>query len=129
VNRDTDLVAFSQRLFAFRAAHPELRPTTWESKPTWLDGYAATATNAYLGDATKSVLAWRTGELYVAYNRGTAQVSVTLPAAPAGKAWYRATDTSSNLEPNNFAVAGSEYRMQGSSYGLPARALAIFFTR
>lgn len=129
VNRDTELLAFSQRLFAFRAAHPELRRTTWEHAPAWLDGYAAPATGAYLGDATKTVLAWRTGELYVAYNRGTAQVTVTLPGAPAGKAWYRAADTSANLAPNNFAVAGSEYRMQGSSYGLPARSLAIFLAR
>ena len=128
-NRDTTLVTFAQRLFAFRAAHPALRPTDWSEKPTWLDGYGNAATSAYLGDATKSVLAWRTGELYVAYNRGAAQVTLTLPAAPAGTAWYRAADTSAALEPTNFAVPGSEYRMMGSSYGLSARSLAIFIAQ
>jgi hypothetical protein len=81
------------------------------------------------GDATKTVLAWRTGDLYVAYNRGTSQVSVTLPPPGAGRAWYRAADTSAGLEPNNFAVPGSEYRVQGSTYGLPPRSLAIFVAR
>jgi len=128
-NRDTELATFAQRLFAFRAAHDELRPTTWASRPSWLDGHGAAATGAYLGDATKAVLAWRTGKLYVAYNRGTSQVTVTVPAPPAGKAWYRAADTSAGLEPNNFAVPGSEYRMQGSSYGLAPRSLAIFVAR
>jgi glycogen operon protein len=131
VDGDTSVSTFSQRLFAFRAAHPELRPTGWDGKPAWLDGHGAAATGAYLADASRAVLAWRTGTLYVAYNRGTAQVTVTLPAAPApaGTGWYRAADTSAGLEPNNFAVPGSEYRMQGGSYGLAARSLAIFIAR
>ena len=48
---------------------------------------------------------------------------------PGAGAWYRAADTSKALEPDNFAVPGSEYRMQGTQYGLPGRSLAIFVAK
>ncbi|MBA3461600.1 MAG: glycogen-debranching protein [Deltaproteobacteria bacterium] len=138
--QDPALWTFAQRLFAFRTAHAALRPTRWRSSSevTWLDGFAGVAAGGYMDDATKAVLAWKldgaafgdiAAAIYVAYNRGAAGVTVTLPAPPAGLAWYRSADTGPGLEPNNFAAAGSEYRMQQAQYGLGARSLAIFVAR
>ena len=134
--QDAALWTFAQRLFRFRSAHPALRPAAWlGAERTWLDGHGATATQAYLDDATKTVLAWRldgtalgdpAAAIYVAYNRGTAAVTVTLPDPPTGLTWYRIADTGSGLEPDNFAAAGSESPMHQATYGLGARSLAVF---
>ncbi len=127
----TPVTTFAQRLFQFRAAHPALRPATWAG--TWRDDTGASAGAAYLADATKPVLAWQlTGSdpLYVVYNRGTADVTVTLAAPPAGTAWYRAADTAAWDEPGaNFAPAGSESLMHQATYSVFARSLVIFIAR
>ena len=66
------------------------------------------------------------GSIYAVYNRGTAAVTVTLPAAPGSASWYRSGDTGSGLEPDNWAAPGSESMMQQSQYGLESRAMAVF---
>ena len=130
----TPVTTFAQRLFQFRAAHPALRPATWlGDRVTWRDANGAAST-AYLADASQPVLAWQldgtalgdTASIYVAYNRGAAAVTVTLPAGT----WYRAADTGAWDEPDaNFALPGSEYLMHQATYSLGARSLAIFVTR
>jgi glycogen operon protein len=128
---ETDpLWTFAQRLLAFRAAHAALRPSGWFA-PTWLDDTGHVANGAYLGDATKPILAWQTPNepIYVAYNRGANKVTVTLPAAPTGLAWYRAANTASFLEASgNFTLPGEEATVQ-AAYDLDSRALAIFIAR
>ena len=120
--RTQPLVTFTQRLFAFRAAHPALHGGTWIADSSFHDASGAIAD---LG-ATQTALAWWVGDVYVAYNRGTTAVTITLPSGPT---WYRSGDTSSGLEPGNFAAPGDEYMMHQSQYGVAPRSLAVFIAR
>ncbi len=123
------LWTFTQRLLAFRAAHAALRPSGWTA-PIWYDDAGHVASGAYLSDATRAILGWSAGrDLYLAYNRGPNQVTVTLPPAPAGLAWYRAANTAAFLEAQaNFVLPGDEAAVQ-PTYDLDGRALAIFVAR
>ncbi|HEY3806718.1 MAG TPA: alpha-amylase family glycosyl hydrolase [Kofleriaceae bacterium] len=130
----TDILwTFTQRMLAFRAAHPALRPAGWSS-PTWFDGTGAIASTAYMATATEPVVAWTVGgtsdPIYVAYDRGAADVTITIPAAPNGLTWYRVADTGAWDEPGaNIAAPGSEYMMHQASYALGARSLALFIAK
>jgi hypothetical protein len=110
-------------LLAFRAAHPALRPTAWTA-PAWIDDAGNAASGAYLGDATRPILGWRAGDVYVAYNRGATKVTITLPPG----AWARAANTAAFMEPQNFAAPGDEQTVP-ATYDLDARAVAIFVAR
>jgi isoamylase len=125
------LWTFTQRLLGFRAAHPALRPDGWFA-PTWYDDAGNVASAAYMGDATKPIVAWRTPDsdpMFVAYNRGGAKVTFTLPSAPTGLAWYRAANTAAFLEPSaNFALPGAETAV-APTYDLDSRALVILVAR
>ena len=124
------LWTFAQRLFHFRAAHPELQRADWSGAPQFLDANGQPASGAYMGDATRPVIAWRTGSVYVGYNRSTAKVTLTLPAPPAGQSWYRAANTAAFMEPqNNFVAPGSEQAVTQATYDLDARALVILIAR
>ncbi|CAN5923734.1 glycogen debranching protein GlgX [soil metagenome] len=132
---------FTRRLLQFRAAHAALRHPTWiePADIAWRDASGATASKAYLDDATRPVLAWQlaaeqlgdtTRSIYVAYNRSTQATAVTLPGPPANTAWYRVADTAGFLEAEaNIAEPGTEYRMQQARYDLGARSLALFIAR
>jgi isoamylase len=124
-------VTFAQRLFAFRASHGELHGGAWldASALSFHDATGAVAASAYMADAAQPVLAWQVGATYAAYNRGTAPITVTLPAPPNGTTWYRSGDTQSGLEPNNWAAAGAEYMMHQLLYTLAARSIAVFVAR
>src|SRR5262249_22505326 len=103
------------------------------SEVTWFDDRGAVATGAYMDDATRPVVAWRLAvagdTIYVAYNRGGAQVALTLPAPPAGTAWYLAADTGAWFEPKgNSSPPRGETRMS-LQYDLGARSLALFVAR
>jgi isoamylase len=123
-SRGDALWTFTQRALAFRAAHPALRPTTW-TQPTWLDDAGNVASGAYLGDASRAVLGWRTGDVYVAYNRGATKLTITLPPGT----WARAANTAAFMEPqSNFVAPGDEQLVQ-ATYDLDGHALAIFVAR
>ncbi len=127
------LWTFAQRMLAFRAAHPALRPASWIA-PTWLDNTGAPASTAYMSGASNPILAWTVGgasdPIYVAYNRGTADVTVTIPTAPGGLTWYRVADTGAWDEPAaNIAAPGGEYMMHQATYSIAARSLALFIAR
>src|SRR6185437_12630513 len=118
---------FTQRLLQLRASHAALRPhalssssVAW-SHPTdqslgWrLDGAA-------LGDVARAI--------FVAYTGGTAAVAVTLPAHAPDTHWFRVADTGAWAESwGNIAAPGTEYMMNGTTYQLGARSLAIFVER
>ena len=135
----TPFWTFTQRLLHFRAAHPALHPDTWiePAQVSWRDAAGQPVTGAFMDDTSKPVLAWRLDgttlgdqTLYIIYNRSPQPLRVTLPAPPAGLAWYRAGDTSAFMEAqNNFALPGDEYRMGQTHYDLAARALVIFLAR
>ena len=132
---------FARRMMQFRAAHAAFRPQTWiePAQISWRDATGTVASGAYMDDATRPVLAWRldgaalgdaSPAIYVAYNRGTQLVAVTLPPPPSGLAWYRVADTGAWMEPQaNIAEPGAEYRMNQSRYDLTARSLALFIAR
>ncbi len=130
---------FTQRLMKFRSAHPALHPAKWiePGQVSWRDAAGQVVNGAYMDDASKPVLAWRLDggslddqTLYIAYNRSPQQVQISLPAPPAGLAWYRVGDTSAWMEAqNNFHAPGSEYRMNQSLYDLGARGLVIFVAK
>ena len=132
---------FARRLMQFRAAHAALRHPTWiePAQIAWLDGNSAIANGAYLDDASKNVLAWQldgaglgdsAASIYVAYNRGAADVVLHLPAPPANLAWYRVADTGAWMEPQaNASAPGDEYKMNQRRYDLAARSLALFIAR
>jgi glycogen operon protein len=138
---DSAFTVFARRMLAFRRAHPALRHAAWiePAQVSWRDAAGNVATGAYLDDATRPVLAWRldgtalgdpAAALFVTYNRGATEVATTLPAPPAGTAWYRVADTGAWMEPQaNIAAPGSEYRMNQSRYDLAGRSLALFIAR
>jgi glycogen operon protein len=138
---EPQFTTFARRMMQFRSAHAAFRPAAWiePAQISWRDATGSVASGAYMDDASRPVLAWRldgaalgdvSPALYVAYNRGTAQIAVTLPPPPAGLAWYRVADTGAWMEPQaNIAAPGSEYRMNQSRYDLAARSLALFIAR
>ncbi|MGE0403724.1 MAG: hypothetical protein AB7T06_43860, partial [Kofleriaceae bacterium] len=130
-----------RRMMQFRAAHAALRHPAWiePAQIAWRDATGAIASGAYLDDATKPVLAWQLDgaalgdtatSIYVAYNRGTTDAILQLPAPPANLAWYRVADTGAWMEPQaNISAPGNEYRMNQRRYDLGARSIALFIAR
>ncbi len=123
----TDQLAFrlfTQRLLQLRASHAALRPHALSSASiSWV--YPADQAlgwrldGAALGDVARAI--------FVAYDGGTAGVTFTLPAHAPDTHWYRVADTGAWAEAwGNAAAPGTEYMMNGPSYALGARSLAIF---
>ncbi|MFT3692890.1 MAG: alpha-amylase family glycosyl hydrolase [Kofleriaceae bacterium] len=118
------LLTFTQRLLAFRAAHAALRPTTWIA-PTFFTDTGVVATATYMNDATRSIIMWQQGDVLVAYNHGAAKATFTFPPGT----WVRAANTASFLEATgNFVAPGDETAVT-ATYDLDAKALAVFITR
>jgi len=131
---ETAFTTFARRMLQFRGAHPALRRADWvePSQVSWRDAAGNVASAAYLDDASKPVLAWQLeSALYVAYNRGTQNVRVTLPGAPAGTAWHRVADTASWMEPQaNIVAPGAEERLGDQSrYDVGPRSLVLLVAR
>jgi isoamylase len=140
---------FSRRLMQFRNAHPALRPASFFTGTdpdhnglkdiTWYRDDGNEADGGYMGDASRHFLAWRidaqaAGEsvrsIYIAYNGWSGNVTATLPAPAAGKAWFRAGDTSAFDEGSgNFREPGAEDLMAGSTYTLNPRSVLILVER
>jgi glycogen operon protein len=139
------LFTFAARLFAFRSAHPALRPRAYRTGTdpdgnglkdvTWLRADAAEIDAAYANDRASAFLGFRVdGEaagdsvrsIYVAINGG-APLGVTLPPEAPGKAWYRAADTSLG---EGFAAPGTEVAIAPqTAYGLADRSVGVFVER
>lgn len=144
VTTEAPLLAFAQRLFAFRAAHPALRPAKFRQGTdpdgnglkdvSWHRADGSEADNATMA-STGTFLGFRldgapagdpAAALYVAYNGGPGAQRVSLPAAPKGLRWFRAADTS--LAEGGFAAPGNEILVDGA-LDLAGRAVAIFVAR
>jgi glycogen operon protein len=118
-------VTFTQRLLAFRRAHPALRPDDWWSDDdvTWIGTDGLVLPDEFFDDPGAHFLGWRVGDIYVAYNGAPQALTVTLPP---GTAWRRAADTAAAMEPDaNFRAPGAE-DAAGPHYTMAARSLAIF---
>jgi len=144
-----NFATFTDRLIAFRKAHPALRPANFYTASdtngnglgqlVWFTPAGATPDGAYWGNTNNHALAWRidgtefgdTG-IYVAYNGWSGDVTFNLPAPTPGKQWYRVTDTSTWAEgPNQVANPGAEAFIGGAStsYLLRARGLLLLIAK
>ena len=140
---------FVSRLLAFRAAHPALRPAAFRTgtdhdgnglpDEAWLTATGAAASSAYLDDPDQHFLglwldAGESGDpassIYLAYQQDYLPLTVQLPPPHAGQAWYRVADTSNNVPAGeNFAAAGDEVALGGTTYAMQGRSVAIFIQR
>lgn len=149
--QDTDFKTYTQRLIAFRKAHPALRPLNFYAgndgngnvmeQLRWFKPDGGVADAAYFNGSANHALAWRidgsefgdpASAIYVAYNGWSGLVNFTLPWPGAGKQWYRVTDTSAwNEGANTVAAPGSEALIGGewTSYGLQGRALLVLIAK
>lgn len=147
----TNFAVFTQRLLAFRKAHPALRPQTWYSgsdtngngmaQLQWLTPSGAPADTGYWGDSNNHAIAWQldgsafndpAAAIYIAYNGWSGDVNFTLPSPGSGKSWYRVTDTCNWAEgPDTVAEPGAEVRIgdAGAGYGLCGRAVLLLIAK
>jgi isoamylase len=147
----TNFKTYTQRMIAFRKAHAALRPLNFYSagdgngnglgQLDWFTPAGAAPDGAYWGNGNNHALAWRydgtelgdtASSIYVAYNGWSGDVTFRLPAPPAGKSWYRVTDTSTWAEgPNQVASPGTEAFIggQGTDYVLHGRALLLLIAK
>ena len=147
----TNFRAFTQRLIAFRKAHPALRPLNFYSasdtngnvmeQMRWFAPDGSVPSSAYFNDANQQSLAFRidgtefgdtASAIYVAYNGGSSAVTFTLPWPGTGKTWYRVTDTCPWAEgPDQVRAPGQEDVLsgEGSTYGLCARGRLLLIAK
>lgn len=148
---DTDFRTFTQRLIAFRKAHPALRPTNFYAandtngnvmeQMRWFKPDGAQADATYFNSPSNHALAWRidgsefgdpASAIYVAYNGWSGDVNFTLPWPGNGRNWYRVTDTATWNEGANTVVApGNEAFIggEGTNYGLQARSVLLLIAK
>ncbi len=142
---NASFVSWTGAVFAFRAAHPSLRPAKfWTGKDNdgnglpdvgFLDTTGAAASTAYLADSNNHFLAWRIDgaeggdssvrSVYVAYDGWTSDLPATLPAAGAGTSWWVAGDSASG----SFAAPGHETALGAASVTVKARSIAVLVER
>jgi glycogen operon protein len=142
---------FTQRLIAFRKAHPALRPAGFYSgadtngnvmeQLRWFQPSGAVADSAYMSNSGNHALAWRidgtelgdpAAALYVAYNGWSSPVSFSLPWPGAGRSWYRVTDTCPWAEgAGQVRAPGSEDLVggEGTGYSVCGRGLLLLLAR
>jgi isoamylase len=142
---------FTQRLIAFRKAHPALRPANFFSsvdnngnvmeQMRWFQPNGAVADTTYMGNGGNHSLAFRidgselgdtASAIYVAYNGWSGAVNFSLPWPGTGKSWYRVTDTCPWAEGSGqVASPGSEAFVggEGFSYGMCGRGLLLLIAK
>jgi isoamylase len=137
---------FTQRLIAFRKAHPALRPAGFYSDSdtngngmpqlSWHTPAGPAPDEAYWNDAGKHALGWRIDgselgdsapALYVGYNGGPDSAEFTLPSPGEGRQWHLVTDTGSGTEgPGQVAEPGFERLLGGEGTDHTAQARTVF---
>ena len=136
-------MTFTQRLLAFRQAHPALRPVDFytAAQVQWSRPDGGTADAGYFTNPDNHALAWTidgtafqdpSSTLYIAYNAWSGNVTFTLPSPGAGKNWFRVMDTSPFLEPaGNIVAGGTEEKIGGANatYTLGPRAVLLLAAR
>ncbi|MDI1463560.1 isoamylase [Catellatospora sp. KI3] len=148
---ESNFQTFTARMVAFRKAHPALRPANFYTAADgngnglgqleWFTPAGTAPDGAYWGNANNHALAWRldgtefgdsAAALYTAYNGWSGDVTFTLPAPPAGKSWYRVTDTSTWAEGSGqVATPGTEALLGGggTAYVLHGRAVLLLLAK
>ncbi|WP_024872052.1 isoamylase [Tolumonas lignilytica] len=142
---------FTQRLIAFRKAHPALHPVDFYSgvdnngnvmeQLRWFEPNGSVADSTYFNDSNNHALAYRidgtefndpASSIYVAYNGWSDNVNFVLPWPGTGKSWYRVMDTSNwNEGGANIVAPGSETYIggEGTNYGLNGRGVLVLIAK
>lgn len=134
---------FAQRVLAFRAAHPALRPEDFytTAQVQWFKPDGAVADTAYFVNPDNHAIGWMidgtafqdpNSRIYLAYNAWSGNVNFTLPSPGDGKAWFRSLDTSLFLEgAGNMVTPGTEEKIggAGANYGLGPRAVLVLIAK
>ena len=142
---------FSQRLIAFRKAHPALRPINFYGSTDangnameqlrWFKPDGAVADTAYFNGTGNHAIAWRidgsefgdsASAIYIAYNGWSGNVNFVLPWPGAGKQWYRVMDNATWNDGANTVVApGSESFIGGewTHYSLEGRSVLLLIAK
>jgi isoamylase len=144
-NRHQAFYTFSQRLMAFRGAHPALRPAEFFSGAdrngdgvkaiTWYQANGAEADGSYMASTNEHYLAYRidgsevgdsAASILVLYNGWSGPISATVPEARPGKNWHIVSDTARWMEADsNFRAAGTETRLDSREYGVAGRSVVL----
>ncbi|KFE72454.1 glycogen debranching protein [Hyalangium minutum] len=147
----TTFKTFTQRMIAFRRAHPALRPLNFYSavdnngnvmeQHRWFKSDGNVPDTAYFSNASNHALAYRidgtefgdpASAIYVAYNGWSAAVNFVLPWPGSGKSWYRVTDTCNWAEGvDQVASPGAEVGVGGENtiYGVCGRGLILLIAK
>ena len=147
----TAFQTFSQKMIAFRKAHPSLRPVNFYSavdnnsnvmeQLRWFKPDGGVADGAYFDNPNNRSIAYRldgtefgdsASAIYIAYNGWQNLVDFRLPWPGNGKNWYRVLDTSSWNEANgNIVNPGSETFIGGENtvYGLHGRGVLVLIAK
>jgi isoamylase len=140
---------YAQRMLAFRAAHPALRPANFYTSADtngngvgqlqWLTPTATVPDATYWNDPNNHALAWRLDgtefgdpatSLYVAYNGWSGDVTFTLPTPPPNTNWHRVTDTSTWAEgTDQVRPPGAEDPIGNAPYVLGNRAVLVLIAK
>jgi glycogen operon protein len=144
-DREREFRTYTQRMLAFRKAHPALRPADFYASGDgngngmgqldWFTPAGSAPDEAYWNDASKHALAWRVdgtefddpaGAVYVAYNGSADKTAFTLPSPGEGRQWHRVTDTGAGPE---VAEPGAEPAVDGAEYGVDGRSVAVLIAK
>ena len=140
---------FSRKLFAFRQAHPVLRPADFFrgsdgnantlKDVTWLTDRGVEPDGAYFEDPDKHFLAYRldgteagdqAASVYIAYNGWKEPLTATLPPNLPGKRWFRVCDTAAWMESrDNFNAPADVEPMPGNTYGMHGRTVLVLIEK
>ncbi|HLL55318.1 MAG TPA: isoamylase [Myxococcaceae bacterium] len=142
--------AYAKCMFAFRKAHPGLRPQGFYSgadnngnglqQLAWFKPDGNPADGPYFDNPDNHAISWRIdgselgdgNAIYVAYNGWSGSVNFVLPWPGTGKNWYRVMDASNWAEGSNQCVSpGNEAFIggQGVGYGLEGRSLLVLIAK
>jgi isoamylase len=149
--QDQHFRTFTQRMMAFRNAHPALRPANFYlghdtngnvmEQLRWFKPDGSQADGAYFNSSSNHAIAWRidgsefgdpASAIYIAYNGWSGPVNFTLPWPGHGRQWYRVTDTASwNEGANTVATPGNEAWIGGewTVYGMHGRSLLLLIAK
>jgi isoamylase len=147
----TNFKTYTQRLIAFRKAHPALRPAEFYQpgdtngntmeQMRWFKPDGNVADSAYLDSGTNQALAYRidgtefgdpVSSIYVGYNGGAGNVNFTLPWPGTGKSWHRVMDSCTWVEGSNQVTPpGSEVYLGGewTNYQMCGRSVLLLIAK
>ena len=128
LHTNEDAFEFTRRLMWLRHDHAAIRPSSWPEIDLYrADG--ALADRAYLRDEEGHFLAWRLGDLYVAWNAGTEPLTVVIPWPDEEKKWHLVADTSKEAASFGNVRQRGEEDLVGRQYELFTRSVLVLESR